>query len=88
MTWYNYAYGGLPFVDKVDIFQGTGIEFLGIDAYLNMNFQDGTCAVLNLSGDNHGNSCFFSFPLYYCQYDGVKAVLDEVLLLFGEEKLQ
>ena len=87
VTWYNYAYGGLPFVDKVETFYGTGIEFLGIDAYLNMNFQDGTCAVLNLSGDNHGNSCFFSFPLYYCQYDGVKAVIDEVLMLFGEEKL-
>lgn len=83
----NYAYGGLSYIDRVETFQGTGIELLSIDSYLNMNFEGGTCAVLNLSGDNHANSCLFTFPLYYCQYDGVKAVLDKVLMLFGEEKL-
>ena len=44
--------------------------------------------MLYLSGDNHGNSCYFGFPLYYCQYDHVKALLDKVLFFYGEEKIQ
>lgn len=84
----TYAYGGIPYTDKLEVFQGTAMEFLAIDSYLNNNFEGATCGVLNLSGDNHGNSCILTFPLYYCQYDGVKATLDQVLMLFGEEKLR
>jgi hypothetical protein len=87
VTWPQYAYAGHPYVDRVETFQGTGIEFLGMDSYLNMNFEGSTCAVLNLTGDNHGNTCIFTFPLYYCQYDGVKALIDQILRLFGEEKI-
>lgn len=92
--WYLYTWllmpgtvrGGISLTDIVET-HGTAIEFLGVDSFLNQNFEGGTCGVLRLSGDNHGNSCVFTFPLYYCRYDGVKTAIDQVLMLFGEEKL-
>jgi hypothetical protein len=85
----GYVRGGLHQIDKLQAFQGTGEEIFLIDAYLNeLNYGGEPCAVLYLSGDNHGNSCFFGFPLYYCQYSHVKAMLDKVLLFYGEEKIQ
>jgi hypothetical protein len=84
----GYWRGGLPHVEKLQSFQGTGAEIYEIDAYLNGNYDDETCAILYLSGDSHGNSCYFGFPLYYCQYDHVKAMIDKVLFFYGEEKIR
>jgi len=82
----NYRRGGLPYVDKIETCEGTGLEIFTIDAFRNMNFEGKTCAMLYLSGDNHGNTAFFGFPLYYLQTDHVKAVMDTLLILFGEER--
>ncbi len=84
----GYVRCGLPYVDRLQSFQGTGAEIYLIDSHINTGFEGEPGAVLYLSGDNHGNSCFLGFPLYYCQYDHVKSFIDKVLLLFGEEKLQ
>ncbi len=84
----GYVRGGLNYVDRLESYQGTGAEFYLMDSYINPQFEGEPGGVLYLSGDNHGNSCFLGFPLYYCQYDDVKSMLDRVLFLFGEEKIQ
>ena len=53
-----------------------------------MNFEDRTCALLSPTGSDHGNVCYFGFPLYYLQMPQVKTVFDKLLPLFGEERLQ
>ena len=52
-----------------------------------MNFEDRTCVLLSPTGTDHGNVCYFGFPLYYLQTAQVKAVFDKLLPLFGEERL-
>jgi hypothetical protein len=84
----NYSKAGLPQVEKLTAYQGTGIEIFEIDAYLNMNYHGRPCSVMYLSGDTHGNVVYFGFPLYYMQTDHVEPVLDKILNLFGEEMLQ
>ncbi len=84
----GYVRCGVSSVDRLEAFQGTASEVYLIDSYINPAFEGEPSAVMYLSGDNHGNSCFFGFPLYYCQYGHVKAMLDKLLLLFGEEKIQ
>ena len=80
--------GGLPHVEKLTAFQGTGLEFLQMDSYLNWNFEGETCGILHLTGDSHGNSCYLGFPLYYLKDDDAQSLVDKILELFGEEKLQ
>ena len=41
--------------------------------------------MLYVTGDNHGNICYFGFPLYYLRTEQVEPVIDRVLELFGEE---
>ncbi len=84
----NYNRGGLSQVEKIEVFQGTAIEAFTIDAYLNANYEGQPCSVLYLSGDNHGNVCYFSVPLYYLQFDHVDPVIDKVMNLFGEPLIQ
>ena len=83
----NYHRCGLN-VEKLIAYQGTGLEIYSIDSYLNMNYEGQPCVVLYLSGDNRGNACYMGFPLYYCQEDQAKAMMDRVMALFGEEKVQ
>ena len=52
-----------------------------------MNFQGRTCVLLSPTGTGHGSVCCLGFPLYYLQTAQVKAVFDELLPLFGEERL-
>ncbi|MBD3349089.1 MAG: hypothetical protein GF400_07845 [Candidatus Eisenbacteria bacterium] len=79
---------GIDGVESVYSFQATGEEFLLMDSHLNPNFEGESCGVLYLSGDNHGNSCYLGFPLYYCQYEHVQLFMDKLMELFGEEKIQ
>jgi hypothetical protein len=93
--WYcdppNYAPGllhcGLN-VEKLEVYQNSAIELYKIKEFLNFNFADEPCVSLYLSGDNRGNSCYMGFPLYYLQTPQVKDMLDKILQLFGEEKVQ
>ncbi|MCK4408814.1 MAG: hypothetical protein KAW67_01935, partial [Candidatus Eisenbacteria sp.] len=83
----GYIHSGLN-VEKLYNFQGTGLEIYGTDSFLNQNYEGETSVVLYLSGDNRGNACYIGFPLYYCQEDHVKDMMDKILALFGEEKIQ
>ena len=88
-TWTQpqYRRGGLPQIEKVEAYQGTALEFYSIDSYLNMNFQGQSCGVLYLSGDNHTNTCYLTFPLYYMQTEQVRPMMDKIMELFGEERV-
>ncbi len=81
----NYYRCGLN-VEKTIAFQGTAMEIYATDAYLNMNYEGQPSVVLYLTGDNRGNACYIGFPLYYCQEQHVKLMIDRVMALFGEEK--
>jgi hypothetical protein len=83
----QYHRDGVCNVDKLESYQGQGLEIMDMDALINPAFEGQPCAMLSLSGDNHGNALYLGFPLYYCQYDQVKDFLDRILALFGEEKL-
>jgi hypothetical protein len=83
----QYLHCGLN-VESLRAYQGEALEIYSIDSFLNMNFEGETNVVLYLSGDNRGNSCYIGFPLYYCQEAQVKHMLDTILELFGEEKIQ
>ena len=83
----NYYHCGTP-VEKLVNFQGTGLEIYGTDHFLNYNYEGEPSVVLYLSGDNRGNACYIAFMLYYCQEDDVKHMIDRVMALFGEEKIQ
>jgi hypothetical protein len=83
----NYRRGGLPGIESLTPWAGTGIDGQLIDSHLNMNFDGVTCTVVSPSGSHHGNVCYFGFPLYYLQTPQVDAVLDALLQLFGEEML-
>ncbi len=83
----QYLHCGLN-VESLINFQGTGLEIYQTKAFLNMNFEGRTSVVLYLSGDNRGNACYIGFPLYYCQEDQVRDMIDRVMDLFGEEKVQ
>jgi hypothetical protein len=83
----QYLHCGLN-VESLVNFQGTGLEIYATKAFLNMNFEGETSVVLYLSGDNRGNACYIGFPLYYCQEDQVRDMIDKVMALFGEEKVQ
>ena len=82
----GYSHSGLN-VEKLDN-QGTGLKIYATDSFLNPNYEGETSVVLYLSGDNRGNACYIGFPLYYCQEDQVKHMIDRVMALFGEEKVQ
>ncbi len=82
----NYTRCGLPGVEKVSSFQGTAQEFLTIDSFLNMEYEGEPCALLYLSGDDHGNVCYCGFPLYYLQTPQAEQMVHELLDLFGEER--
>ena len=69
------------------LYDGHPIETHGVEAFLNVNFQDRTCVLLSPTGTDRGNVCYFGFPLYYLQTAQVKAVFDKLLPLFGEERL-
>ncbi len=84
----NYNKGGLSQVEKLEAYQGTAVEIFEIDAHLNDNFEGRPCALMYLSGDSHGNVAYFGFPFYYLQTEHVEPVMDKLLQLFGEEKLQ
>ena len=49
-----------------------------------MNFEDRTCALLSPTGSDHGNVCYFGFPLYYLQTPQVQAAFERLLEIFGE----
>ena len=83
----NYLHCGLN-VEKLINFQGTGLEIYKTKAFLNQNYEGETSVVLYLSGDNRGNACYIGFPLYYCQEEQVTAMINRVMALFGEEKVQ
>jgi hypothetical protein len=81
----GFLHSGLP-VEKLENFQGTGLEIYATDSFLNENYEGETSAVLYLSGDNRGNVCYLGFPLYYLQTPQAEALLQRVLALFGEEE--
>ncbi len=83
----GYYHCGLS-VEKLVNFQGTGLEIYGTDSFLNQNYEGEPSVVLYLSGDNRGNACYIGFMLYYCQEDDVKDMIDRVMALFGEERIQ
>jgi hypothetical protein len=91
--WWLYCTGGSyshcgPSVEKLLNFQGTGLEIYATDAFLNQNYEGEPSVVMYLSGDNRGNACYMGFMLYYCQEDHVRAMIDRIMALFGEEKVQ
>ncbi len=83
----NYLNSGLN-VEKLVSFQGTGLEIYATDSYLNMNYEGEPSVVLYLSGDNRGNACYIGFPLYYCQEIHVRDMMNKIMALFGEERVQ
>ena len=82
-----YLKAGLK-VEKLVNYHGTGLEIYATDSYLNQNYEGETSVVLYLSGDNRGNACYIGFRLYYCDEDQVKDMMDKIMALFGEEKVQ
>ncbi len=82
----DYTRCGVPGVEKVSSFQGTAQEFLTIDSFLNSNYEGEPCALLYLSGDDHGNVCYCGFPFYYLQTPQAEQMVRELLDLFGEER--
>lgn len=74
-------------VESMEYYQGTALEIMKVHAFKNRVFPGRTCATLYLSGDNHANTAYFGFPLYYMKTKDVIPVLDKILTLFGEEKL-
>ncbi len=80
----NYSRGGLPQVEILSPASGA-VPIFRIDAFLNTRFGGRSCGVLYLTGDNHGNVCYFGFPLYYLQTEQVGPVIGRVMELFGEE---
>ena len=82
----QYLHCGLGQVDVFDPHGGGPIETHGMDVFLNWNFDNETCVLLLPTGTDRGNVCTMGFPLYYLQTDQVKAVFDELLPLFGEER--
>ena len=83
----QYLHCGLN-VESLVNFQGTGLEIYSIKSFLNDNFEGETSVVMYLSGDNRGNACYIGFPLYFCQEDQVRAMMDKIMGYFGEEKVQ
>lgn len=83
----NYTRCGLPGIETVTAYQGTGLEVFEIDAFQNMNFEGLPSSVLYLSGDNHGNTWYIGHPMYYIKDDPARHNFDVILELFGEEKL-
>ena len=81
-----YSHCGLG-VEKLVNFQGTGLEIYGTDSFLNMNYEGEPSIVMYLSGDNRGNACYIGFPLYYCQEDHVRDMMNRIMALFGEERV-
>ncbi len=77
---------GVPSVEKISSYQGAAQEILMIDSYLNQEFEGESCAVLCLSGDDHGNVCYCGFPFYYLQTPQAQVLFGELLHLFGEEE--
>ncbi|MCD4690993.1 hypothetical protein K8S17_05970 [bacterium] len=84
----NYTRCGLPGIETVTAFQGTGLEVFEMYSFLNSNFEGVPSSVLYLSGDNHGNTWYTGHPMYYLQDDPAGHNFDRVLQLFGEEKLR
>jgi hypothetical protein len=82
-----YRHCGLGYTERLGVNQGVGVVPFEIDSFVNMTFQDQPCGVLYLSGDNHGNVCYLTFPLYFMKTFQVRPVVDKLLRLFGEEKL-
>jgi len=84
----QYARAGLPYTERL-IVEGGGVALTpyNIDSNRNAQFEGQPCSSLYLSGTNHGNVGYFTIPLYYMKTAQVKTMLDEVLALFGEEKL-
>jgi len=83
----RYLRCGLPGIETVTSYQGTGLEVFNMDSFLNMNFEGDPSSVLYLSGDNHGNSWYIGHPMYYIQDTPARNNFDKILELFGEEKL-
>ncbi len=82
----NLSRCGFPDVEKLQTYHGSGLEIFTIHPYLNMNYDGMTSAVLYLSGDDRGNTCYFGHPLYFLQTDQVAPNFDRVMALFGEQK--
>ncbi len=85
---FNYRRCGVSGTETVTSYQGTSLEVLEMDSFLNMNFEGVPNSVLYLSGDNRGNTWYIGFPMYYIQEEAAKENFDIVLELFGEEKLR
>jgi hypothetical protein len=83
----QYSRCGLGNIDVFEPYDGHPIETHGMDAFLNMNFEGRTCVLLSPTGEGSGNVCCLGFPLYYLQTQQVKAFFDQLLPLFGEERL-
>jgi hypothetical protein len=92
--WWPYADPPAPIYSRcglgeIDVFEPQGgrpIETHVVDAFLNYEFDGRTCVLLSPTGTNRGNVCCMGFSLYYLQTPQVKAVFDELLPLFGEER--
>ena len=80
-----YLKSGLT-VEKLESFQGTGLEIYATDSFLNPYYEGETSVMLYLSGDSRGNVCYLGFPLYYLQTSPAEVMLQRVLTLFGEEE--
>lgn len=85
--WYGADGRGLPAVEIMDPYMGTSISSFRMDAFLNYNFDDQTCAVIYVSGTNHGNIAYFGFPFYSLKTPDVQHNMDAMLQIFGEEKI-
>lgn len=80
----GYIRAGLSNVEKLEAYGGEPIEASVIDAYLNMNYEGEPCIMLNYTGTDRGNTCYFGFPLYYTQTDQAVALFDRLWEMFGE----
>jgi hypothetical protein len=83
----QYARAGLPYTERLVVQGGLSVSPYAIDSFLNMNFEGQPCSSLYLSGTNHGNIAYFTFPFYYMKTAQTKTMIDRVLTLFGEEML-
>jgi hypothetical protein len=83
----QYARAGLPYTERLIVESGLALTPYVIDSDRNAQFEGQPCSSLYLSGTNHGNVAYFTFPFYYMKTAQVKTMVDKVLALFGEEKL-
>ncbi len=82
----HYTRCGLPAVESLETYCGFCVDAHAMDVYLNFSWAGQPCSMLSLTGTDHGNVCYFGFPLFYMQTDQALANFDKLLPLCGEQK--